>query len=63
MDEIGRQKTGSRQQSPSGDRKSLDSYVGKLIKVKTASNEELEGLIYTFDKITNCLVIDILFYY
>ncbi|KAI9246313.1 anticodon-binding domain-containing protein [Helicostylum pulchrum] len=58
MDEIGRQKTGSRQQSPSGDRKSLDSYVGKLIKVKTASNEELEGLIYTFDKITNCLVID-----
>ncbi|GAA5802489.1 hypothetical protein HPULCUR_007954 [Helicostylum pulchrum] len=59
MDEIGRQKTGSRQQSPSGDRKSLDSYVGKLIKVKTASNEELEGLIYTFDKITNCLIVSI----
>ncbi|GAA5811806.1 hypothetical protein MFLAVUS_005251 [Mucor flavus] len=55
MDEIGRQKTGSRQQSPSGDRKSLDSYIGKLIKVKTASNEEVEGLIYAFDKITNCL--------
>ncbi|KAG2236024.1 hypothetical protein INT48_008116 [Thamnidium elegans] len=59
MDEIGRQKTASRQQSPSGDRKSLDSYIGKLIKVKTASNEEVEGLIYTFDKITNCLIVSI----
>ncbi|KAI9348368.1 anticodon-binding domain-containing protein [Pilaira anomala] len=58
MEEIGRQKTTSRQQSPSGERKSLESYIGKLIKVKTASNEEVEGLIYTFDKITNCLVID-----
>lgn len=61
MEETGRQKTSSRQQSPTGGRKSLDSFIGKAIKVKTTSNEEVEGLIYTYDKITNCIVIDILF--
>lgn len=63
MEETGRQKTASRQQSPTGVRKTLDSYIGKSIKIKTASNEEVEGLIYTYDKTTNCIVIDILFYF
>lgn len=58
MEESGRNK--SRQQSPNG-KKTLESYIGKHIKVKTSSNEEVEGLIYTYDKTTNCLVIDILF--
>lgn len=60
MEESGRSK--ARQQSPSGKKTTLESYIGKHIKVKTASNEEVEGLIYTYDKTTNCLVIDILFY-
>lgn len=65
MEESGRHKP--RQQSPSGKKTTttntttLESYIGKPIKVKTASNEEVEGLIYTYDKTTNCLVIDILF--
>lgn len=63
MEETGRQKTGSRQQSPTGQRKTLDSFIGKTIKLRTASNEEIEGLIYTYDKITNCIVIDILFFF
>lgn len=76
MEKTGRQKTTGSRQSPThnnnntspttnttGNKKSLESFVGKSIKLKTASNEEVEGLIYTYDKITNCIVIDILFYY
>ncbi|KAL0141886.1 anticodon-binding domain-containing protein [Mucor lusitanicus] len=36
----------------------LESVVGRAIKIKTASNEEVEGLVYTYDRTTNCLVID-----
>ncbi|EPB82099.1 hypothetical protein HMPREF1544_11181 [Mucor circinelloides 1006PhL] len=43
--------------SPFG-KKSLDSIVGRAIKIKTASNEEVEGLVYTYDRTTNCIVID-----
>lgn len=43
--------------SPLG-KKSLESIVGRAIKIKTASNEEVEGLVYTYDRTTNCLVID-----
>jgi hypothetical protein len=77
MEETGRQKTASRQSptnntgattttggvTPAKKSVPLESFVGKSIKIKTASNEEVEGLIYTYDKITNCIVIDILFYY
>jgi hypothetical protein len=42
-------------------KKTVGSFIGKTIKIKTASNEQVEGLIYTYDRITNCLVIDILF--
>lgn len=43
--------------SPLG-KKSLESIVGRAIKIKTASNELVEGLVYTYDRTTNCLVID-----
>ncbi|KAK4519611.1 Sodium- and chloride-dependent GABA transporter 1 [Mucor velutinosus] len=43
--------------SPLG-KKSLESIVGRPIKIKTASNEQVEGLVYTYDRTTNCLVID-----
>ncbi|GAN02847.1 conserved hypothetical protein [Mucor ambiguus] len=43
--------------SPLG-KKSLESIVGRAIKIKTASNEQVEGLVYTYDRTTNCLVID-----
>lgn len=39
-------------------KKTLDSYIGKNIKIKTASNEQVEGLVYTVDRITNCIVIE-----
>ncbi|KAI8063403.1 anticodon-binding domain-containing protein [Gilbertella persicaria] len=47
--------TNNRQHSP---KKSLETMIGKTIKIKTASNEQIEGFIYTYDRITNCLVID-----
>jgi small nuclear ribonucleoprotein (snRNP)-like protein len=42
----------------SGGKKTLESFIGKTIKLKTASNEEIEGLLYTYDRITNCIAIE-----
>lgn len=39
----------------------LDVLLGRVIKIKTMMNEQVEGTIYTLDKVTNCLVLDILF--
>lgn len=39
-----------------------ETLLGRQIKVKTVLNEQMEGSIYTLDKMTNCLVLDILFY-
>lgn len=39
-------------------KRTLDSCIGKTIKIKTASNEEVEGVFYTYDSITNCLAIE-----
>jgi hypothetical protein len=71
MEETGRQKSPNKQYtSPNSNhtttsngnvKKTVGSFIGKTIKIKTASNEQIEGLIYTYDHITNCLVIDILF--
>ena len=60
MEDTSRQKPQNNKQytSPTFGKKSLDSIVGKAIKIKTASNEQVEGLVYTFDRITNCIVID-----
>lgn len=60
MEDTSRQKLQNNKQytSPTFGKKSLDSIVGKAIKIKTASNEQVEGLVYTFDRITNCIVID-----
>ncbi|SAM07068.1 hypothetical protein [Absidia glauca] len=44
-------------------KKSLEWLIGRRIKVKTTLNEEFEGLIYTYDRITNCIALDILFTY
>ncbi|KAI8332584.1 anticodon-binding domain-containing protein [Chlamydoabsidia padenii] len=39
-------------------KKSLEWLIGRRIKVKTTLNEEIEGLIYTYDRITNCIALD-----
>lgn len=39
-----------------------ETLLGRQIKVKTVLNEQMEGSIYTLDKMTNCLVLDILLY-
>lgn len=36
----------------------LDVLLGRVIKIKTMMNEQVEGTIYTLDKVTNCLVLD-----
>lgn len=70
MEETARQKSPNKHYtSPNSNstnghvKKTVGSFIGKTIKIKTASNEQVEGLIYTYDHITNCLVIDILFCY
>ncbi|ORE10925.1 hypothetical protein BCV72DRAFT_220706 [Rhizopus microsporus var. microsporus] len=35
-----------------------ETLLGRQIKVKTVLNEQMEGSIYTLDKMTNCLVLD-----
>ncbi|KAI9478530.1 MAG: anticodon-binding domain-containing protein [Benjaminiella poitrasii] len=57
MEENGRSKMQQHKQHPLG-KKSLESFIGKSIKIKTTFDEEVEGLIYTYDRITNCIVID-----
>jgi small nuclear ribonucleoprotein (snRNP)-like protein len=39
-------------------KKSLESLVGRNIKLKLGSDELVEGAIYTYDKITNCVALD-----
>ncbi|KAI8979196.1 anticodon-binding domain-containing protein [Mycotypha africana] len=39
-------------------KKSMKSLVGQLIKIKTILNDDIEGVIYTYDPITNCIAID-----
>ncbi|CEP07367.1 hypothetical protein [Parasitella parasitica] len=61
MDDTPRQKPQNSKQHtspPTFGKKSLDSIVGRAIKIKTASNEEIEGLVYTYDRISNCIAID-----
>ncbi|KAI8646962.1 anticodon-binding domain-containing protein [Parasitella parasitica] len=60
MDDTSRQKPQNNKQhtSPTFGKKTLDSIVGRAIKFKTASNEEIEGLVYTYDRTTNCIAID-----
>ncbi|CAO3582896.1 unnamed protein product [Absidia cylindrospora] len=57
--------TGSTTTPPStlglNSKKSLEWLIGRRIKVKTTLDEEFEGLIYTYDRITNCIALDILF--
>ncbi|ORX59679.1 hypothetical protein DM01DRAFT_1333140 [Hesseltinella vesiculosa] len=36
----------------------MEWMIGRRIKIKTSSDEEIEGLIYTFDRITNCIALD-----
>ncbi|KAI9246207.1 anticodon-binding domain-containing protein [Sporodiniella umbellata] len=36
----------------------LNLLLGRAIKLKTMSNEQVEGTVYTCDKVTNCLVLD-----
>ncbi|KAJ8655761.1 hypothetical protein O0I10_008647 [Lichtheimia ornata] len=40
---------------------SAQRILGRRIKLKTASNEEIEGRIYALDRLTNCIALDILF--
>ncbi|KAF7726456.1 hypothetical protein EC973_008691 [Apophysomyces ossiformis] len=42
-------------------KKSLEWLIGRRIKLKTANNEDVEGAIYTYDRATNCIALDILF--
>ncbi|KAI8390866.1 anticodon-binding domain-containing protein [Radiomyces spectabilis] len=44
--------------SPIPPKRSLEWLVGRRVKIKTTTNEEIDGLIYTFDRITNCLALD-----
>lgn len=37
--------------------------VGRRIKIKTAFDEEIEGRIFTFDRMTNSIALDILFFF
>ncbi|ORZ15728.1 anticodon-binding domain-domain-containing protein [Absidia repens] len=54
--------TGSTPTPPSSiglnSKKSLEWLIGRRIKVKTTLDEEFEGLIYTYDRITNCIALD-----
>ncbi|KAI8328661.1 anticodon-binding domain-containing protein, partial [Blakeslea trispora] len=52
------QKHQSNNNNTHGHKRGLESMIGKIIKIKTASNEQLEGAIYTYDSITNCLALD-----
>ncbi|KAI8142079.1 anticodon-binding domain-containing protein [Fennellomyces sp. T-0311] len=45
----------TRQKTP---KKTMEWLVGRQIKIKTASNEEIQGRIYTYDRMTNCLALD-----
>lgn len=42
-------------------RTSLEGLVGRQIKIKTASNEQIEGRIFTYDRVLNFIALDILF--
>ncbi|KAI8092496.1 anticodon-binding domain-containing protein [Halteromyces radiatus] len=44
--------------SSTSNKKSLEQLIGRRIKIKTNLNEEIEGLIYTYDRITNCIALD-----
>ncbi|KAI8986349.1 anticodon-binding domain-containing protein [Pilobolus umbonatus] len=45
--------------SPAGNQKrTLESFIGRRIRIKTVSNQEVEGLIFALDRITNCIAID-----
>ncbi|KAI7902996.1 anticodon-binding domain-containing protein [Cokeromyces recurvatus] len=57
MVENNRSKVQQHKQSPLG-KKPLETFIGSTIRLKTAFDEEVEGLIYTCDRITNCIVID-----
>lgn len=42
---------------------SAQKILGRRIKLKTASNEEIEGRIYALDRLTNCIALDILLFH
>ncbi|KAI9489033.1 anticodon-binding domain-containing protein [Zychaea mexicana] len=39
-------------------KKNTDWLVGRRIKIKTASNEEIQGRIYTYDRMTNSIALE-----
>ncbi|KAI8886059.1 hypothetical protein K501DRAFT_214514 [Backusella circina FSU 941] len=57
MDET-KPKTVTTAKGHAANKKSLESLVGKTIKLKLTSDEQVEGAIYTYDKITNCIALD-----
>ncbi|KAI8062911.1 anticodon-binding domain-containing protein [Gongronella butleri] len=44
--------------TPADTKKSTEWMIGRRIKVKTTLDEEIEGLIYTVDRATNCIALD-----
>lgn len=41
--------------------KGLEWVLGLSVRLKTLTNEEVYGRIYSYDSITNCVALDILF--
>ena len=60
MEGTGRRKSSTGTSTP---KKTTEWLIGRKIKIKTASNEEIQGRIYTYDRMTNSIALDILFIY
>ncbi|KAG2224132.1 hypothetical protein INT45_000147 [Circinella minor] len=52
MESTGRRKSSTGTSTP---KKTTEWLIGRKIKIKTASNEEIQGRIYTYDRMTNSI--------
>ncbi|KAI9274287.1 anticodon-binding domain-containing protein [Phascolomyces articulosus] len=55
MESTGRRKSSTGTPTP---KKTTEWLIGRRIKIKTASNEEIQGRIYTYDRMTNSIALD-----